>query len=243
MRWRTKNGGPGWADPGPRRLLLLNYWVGVPSRLMQSQLPSWAHVYDTLLDECRVSGTLVKPVDRGYFPERFLSRLLRIRDRHREIGLGRARRDGAVLVDAKIEVAERAADRVRGAAAAEDRPAEIVVEGISCPVSAEYATRNDLPPVADHARHRSGVIVRETRIEPLEAFPGDRGVGQRERCVPGGTDATGPARVAQMRREDPRCVGVLDVVTASARCGAIARPVEGNCRHIERSIPVSGGGE
>src|SRR5262245_49305672 len=78
-----------------------------------------------------------------------LTPLLRVCNGHCEIGLSSAWRDRTILVYAKIEVPESAADLVHGAPSAEDRSAEITFEGISRPVAREHTTRENARPIAD----------------------------------------------------------------------------------------------
>ncbi len=102
--------------------------------------------------------------------------LLRIRDDHHDIGCSRSRGDRAIPIEAKIGVSESGADLVRGAIAAEDRPAEIIFEDIAGLVSRKHATREDVVAVADPPRHISSIIAGEARIEPLDLFPDDSGI-------------------------------------------------------------------
>src|SRR5437867_4927261 len=101
--------------------------------------------------------------------------LLRIRDDHHDIGSCRSRGDGAILIEAKINVSQPGTDLVRGATAAEDRPAEIIFEDIARPVSRKRANREDVVAVTDPSRHVPSVIAGEARIEPLDPCPGDSG--------------------------------------------------------------------
>src|SRR5437879_5325263 len=94
--------------------------------------------------------------------------LLRILDDHHDIGSSRSRGDRAILIEAKINVSQPGTDLVRGATAAEDRPAEIIFEDVARPVSRKHATREDVLAVADPARHISRVVAGEARIEPLD---------------------------------------------------------------------------
>ena len=106
-----------------------------------------------------------------------LSPLLRVRDGHGDIGFSRSRGDRAILIEAKIGVPQRAADLICGAAAAEDRPSEIIFEDIARPVSREHTTRENMPAIADPPRHSPSVVAGETRIEPFEPLLGDGGIG------------------------------------------------------------------
>src|SRR5438477_5584955 len=140
---------------------------------------------------------------RCFFRERAVgsTQLLRVRDGYRYIGLSRSGGDRAILAYAKIDIPQRAADLVCRATAAEDRPSEVIFEGIARPISAKHSTRQDISAVADPSRHGSSVITGETRIGPFEPFLGDCGIGKRESCVPGILGAASSARIAQMRRE------------------------------------------
>lgn len=151
-----------------------------------------------------------------------VDQLLRIRDCHRYVGFSRSRRDGAILIYAKIEIPQRAPDLICGATAAEDRPSEVIFEGIARPISGKHSTREDMRAVADPSRHRSSVITGETRIGPFESFLGDCGIGKGESCVRGVLRAAGSTRIAQMCREYLRYIGILDVVAASAWCRAVS---------------------
>src|SRR5947207_1729987 len=156
--------------------------------------------------------------------------LLRVRDGHRNVRFSRSWCDRAILIEAKIGVPQRAADLICGAAAAEDRPSEIIFEDIARPVSRVHTTRENMPAIADPPRHSPSVIAGETRIEPFEPLLGDGGIAEGERCIPGIPGAAGSARIAHMRREYLRHVSILDVEIAGARYGAVAWPVECNRR-------------
>src|SRR5206468_7491680 len=101
------------------------------------------------------------------------------------------RGDRAILIEAKIDVAQRGADLICGAAAAEDRSSEIIVEDIARPVSREHTAGENMPAIADPPRHRSSVIAGKTRIEPFEPLLGDSGIGERKGCIPSVPRATG----------------------------------------------------
>src|SRR5215813_12962160 len=75
--------------------------------------------------------------------------LLRVCDGHRNIGFGCSRSDRAILVDAKIQIAQRRADRVRATTAAEDRPAKVIIEDIACPVPGKHSARENMLAVAN----------------------------------------------------------------------------------------------
>src|SRR6266699_1496846 len=96
------------------------------------------------------------------------ARLLRVGDAHHDIGFSGSRGDWAILIKAKIDVAQPGADLVGVATAAENRPAEIIFEEIARPVSRKRTDREDVVAVADASRHVSSVIAGEVRIEPLD---------------------------------------------------------------------------
>src|SRR5439155_15801871 len=160
-------------------------------------------------------------------------RLLRVGDGHCEIGFRRYRGDRAILIEAKIDVPQGAADLVCGATAAEDRSSEIIFEDIARPVSREDPTRKNVPAVADSPRHSSSVTAGKTRIEPFEPLLGDSGIGKRKGCIPSVPRAAGATRITQMRGEYLGHIGILDVEIASARYGAVAWPVQCNRREIK----------
>src|SRR5438309_1515035 len=70
-----------------------------------------------------------------------------VRDGHHDIRFSRSWCDRAILIDAEVEVPQPAADLVRGATAAEDRPSEIILEDIARPVSRKHPAREDMPAV------------------------------------------------------------------------------------------------
>src|SRR5438874_13612133 len=124
--------------------------------------------------------------------------LLRVRDGHRNVRFSRSWCDRAILIEAKIGVPQRAADLICGAAAAEDRPSEIIFEDIARPVSRVHTTRENMPAIADPPRHSPSVTAGETRIEPFETLVGDRGLGKRKGCLPGFPRAAGASWIGQM---------------------------------------------
>src|SRR5207247_11475674 len=71
----------------------------------------------------------------------------------------------------------------------------------------------------------------------------DRRIGKEERCIPNVLGTTGSTRIAQMRRDFFRQVGILHVEVARARCGTVARTVECNRREVKYAVPLGGRGE
>src|SRR5206468_6752898 len=100
----------------------------------------------------------------------------------------------------------------------------------------------DMPAVADQPGHISSVVAGEIRIEPFDVFPGDCGIGQAEGRIPGIVGAAAMTRIAHMRREYIRHIGILDVVVTSV-CRAVAGPVECYRREVNDAVPLSRRGE
>ncbi len=75
--------------------------------------------------------------------------------------------------------------------------------------------------VADPSRHISSVVAGEARIEPLDPFPGDSGIGKGEGCTPGVFGAASLTWIAQVSREYVRYIGILGVEVARAWYGAV----------------------
>src|SRR5438876_4989103 len=169
------------------------------------------------------------------------TQLLRVRDGYHYIGLSRSGGDGAILAKAKIEIPQRSTDVICGADA-KNRHAEIIFEDISCPVSRKYPRRDGIVTISDTPRHRSSVVAGESRIGPFDSFLGDCGIAKREGCIPSSSWAVGSTRIAKMRREYFRHIGIFDVEVASARCG-VTRLVEDCHREVDQSIPMSGRSE